>query len=242
MKEKWGLLKNRFEAFAMRERLLIIGAAIALVYLLWEMLMFYPMNKEMQVLVARERVAKQVIQATEAEITVLKNITGKDPNLELRREIADLRSKLESLDLQLDTLAVGLVPAHTLPKIMHGILSKTGKLKIEQLTTLPPETLNLAADVKMQEVQPAAPAPAAQVAAPNPAGTVQQGASIYRHSVILDLAGDFTSVVQYLRELESGDWRFYWESLRYQVTDYPQAKIRLRVFTLSSQRGVLDGV
>lgn len=229
MKEKWVLLKSRFECLAMRERLLIVGAVLALVYLLWEMLLVYPMTKEMQLLVARERVAKQQIQVTEAEITVLKNIISKDPNIVLRQEIADLQAKLESVDQQLDTLAVGLVPAHELPKIMHGILSKTGKLKIEQLITLPPEMLSLSGNVKKVEATSASVEP------------VQKGASIYRHSVVLNLSGDFASVVQYLRELESGDWRFYWESLRYQVTEYPQAKVRLRVFTLSSQRGVLDG-
>jgi MSHA biogenesis protein MshJ len=240
MKEKWGQLKNRFEAFAMRERLLLVGAALALVYLLWEMLLFHPMAKEKQILVARERVAQQAIQMSEAEITVLKNIVSKDPNVALRQEIADLRARLNSLDQQLDTLAVGLVPAHTLPKVMHSILSKTGKLHIEQLITLPPETLNLSADVKKAEI-PTAAVNSSPMPQPN-AAPVEQGASVYRHSVVLNLSGDFAGIVQYLRELESSDWRFYWESLRYQVTEYPQAKIRLRVFTLSSQRGVLDGV
>jgi hypothetical protein len=241
MKEKWGQLKNRFEAFAMRERLLLVGAAVALVYLLWEMLLFHPLTKEKQVLVARERVAQQAIQMTEAEITVLRNLVNKDPNVELRQEIADLRARLNSLDQQLDTLAVGLVPAHTLPKVMHGILSKTGKLQIEQLITLPPEILNLAAGVNKVEVQPAETKPSTAAVQPENTESVEQGASVYRHSVVLSLSGDFASVVQYLRELEHSDWRFYWESLRYQVSDYPQAKIRLRVFTLSSQRGVLDG-
>lgn len=239
MKEKWGLLKNRFEAFAMRERLLLVGAVVVLVYLLWEMLLFHPMAKEKEVLVARERVAQQAIQVTEAEITVLKNILNKDPNVELRQEIADLRARLSSLDQQLDTLAVGLVPAHTLPKIMHSILSKTGKLRIEQLITLPPETLKLSGDVKTAEAPAANASPA--VAPQESTEPVEQGASVYRHSVVLSLTGDFAGIVQYLRELERSDWRFYWESLRYQVTDYPQAKLRLRVFTLSSQRGVLDG-
>lgn len=240
MKEKWGQLKNRFEAFAVRERLLLVGAAVALVYLLWEMLLFHPMAKEKQVLAARERVAQQAIQMTEAEITVLKNIASKDPNVALRQEIADLRARLNSLDQQLDTLAVGLVSAHTLPKVMHSILSKIGKLHIEQLITLPPETLNLSADVKKAEIQTAAVS-SSPVPQPN-AEPMEPGASVYRHSVVLNLSGDFAGIVQYLRELESSDWRFYWESLRYQVTEYPQAKIRLRVFTLSSQRGVLDGV
>jgi MSHA biogenesis protein MshJ len=235
MKEKWAQLKSRFEAFAMRERLLLASAAVAVLYLFWELLMFSPMNKEMEELVGRERAARQMIQAAEAEITVLNTIKGKDPNAELRREIADLNSKLDNLDQQLDTLAVGLVPAYTLPKIMHSMLSKTGKLTLEQLITLPPERLSLSGDVKKLQARAAA---AAQPATDEP---IQRGVSVYKHSVVLNLSGDFAAVVQYLRELEGSDWRFYWESLRYQVTDYPRANVRLRVFTLSSQRGVLDG-
>lgn len=234
MKEKWSLLKSRFESFEMRERLLIVGAVVALVYLLWDFLLLQPMGKEMQIIVARERVARQAIQTTEAEITVLQNIATKDPNIALHGEIEELRSKIASLDEQLDTLAVGLVPAQQLPKVMHNVLSKSGKLTIERLATLPPQEMALSAGVKTET-----PAAEAQT---DPVEPVQQDVKIYKHSVVLNLTGDFAAVVQYLRELERSDWRFYWESLSYKVTSYPNAKIRIRVFTLSSQRGVLDGV
>lgn len=237
MKEKWSLLKSRFESFEMRERLLIVGAVVALVYLLWDFLLLQPMGKEMQIIVARERVARQAIQTTEAEITVLQNIATKDPNVALRGEIEELRSKIASLDEQLDTLAVGLVPAQQLPKVMHNVLSKSGKLTIERLATLPPQEMALSAGVKAEPQ--AAEATAEPVEQVEP---VQQEVKIYKHSVVLNLTGDFAAVVQYLRELERSDWRFYWESLSYKVTSYPNAKIRIRVFTLSSQRGVLDGV
>lgn len=233
MKEKWVLLKSRFEAFEMRERLLIVGAVAALVYLLWDFLLLQPMGKEMQIIDARERVARQAIQTTEAEITVLQSIAKKDPNVALRREIDELRGKLASLDEQLDTLAVGLVPAQQLPKIMHNVLSKTGKLTIERLATLPPQELALSAG----GVEPPVADANTEAAPPS-----QEDVKIYKHSVVLNVTGDFTGVVQYLRELERSDWRFYWESLNYKVTRYPHAQISIRVFTLSSQRGVLDGV
>lgn len=232
MKEKWSSLKNRFESFEMRERLLIVGAAAALLYLLWDFLLLQPINKDMQMITARERVARQAIQSTGAEVTVLQGIAKKDPNIALRREIDELRGKLASLDQQLDTLAVGLVPAQQLPKIMHEVLSKTGRLTIERLATLPPQELALSSTVKTET-------PAAEATAE---ATPQREVKIYKHSVVLNVAGDFAGVVQYLRELENSDWRFYWESLSYKVTGYPNAKIRIRVFTLSSQRGVLDGV
>lgn len=234
MKDKWNLLKGRFEAFEMRERLLIVGAAMAVVYLLWDFILLQPMGKEMQIITARERVARQAIQTTEAEVTVLDTIAKKDPNIALRSEISELRSKLASLDEQLDTMAVGLVPAQQLPKILHEVLSRTGKLKIEKLATLPPQEVALTAAAPVE-----LPAGKEAAGAGEPA---QNDVKIYKHATVLNVTGDFAGVVQYLRELERSDWRFYWESLNYQVTDYPNAKVRIRVFTLSSQRGVLDGV
>lgn len=224
----------------MRERLLIVGVIVAVVYLLWDFVFFQSMAKEMQVLVARERVAKQAVQTTQAEITVLQSIAKKDPNIALRQEVNELRNKLSTLDQQLDTLAVGLVPAQQLPKIMHSVLRATGKLKLENLATLPPEELSLSADLKKADTS----ADAAKDQPNQPTGadeSLQRDARIFKHSVVLNLSGDFTGAVQYLRTLEQSEWRFYWESLKYQVTNYPEAKIQLRVFTLSSQRGVLDG-
>lgn len=234
MKEKWILLKGRFESFEMRERLLIVGAAVAVIYLLWDFVLLQPMGKEMQIIEARERVARQAIQTTEAEVTVLQSIAKKDPNLGLRQEIEELRNKLTHLDTQLETLAVGLVPAEQLPKVMHGVLSKSGKLKVERLTTLPPQEVALSTASRTAE-------PTGPGAETHTETATQKDVKIYRHSVVLDLSGDFSGVVNYLRELERSDWRFYWESLRYEVTSYPSAKVRMRVFTLSSQRGVLDG-
>ena len=239
MNDKWLELKNRFEAFELRERCLMVGAAAAVIYLLWDFILLQPIAKETKILLARERVAEQAIQTGEAEITVLTAVAKKDPNNELRRNLLELQDKLKQLDARLDTLATGLVAADKLPQVMHDVLRQTGKLKIASMTTLPPQEVVLSKDS-----EPTAAAATASAAAPTTetaAEPAMQSVKIYKHGVALNLVGDFSSAVQYLQTLEQGAWRFYWESLDYQVSQYPQAKIQLKVFTLSSQRGVLDG-
>lgn len=229
MKQKWMLLKNRFETLAARERLLVVGAIVAAVYLLWDLLLLQPIAKQKELFVARERVAQAALTASQAEVQVLSGLVRVDPNMELRREIQDLQNKLAQLDRELDKAEIGLVPAEALPKVMHGVLSKIGKLKIVNMVTLPPEQLSLSSNLQNA------------VAEQGPAEE-EAGVKIFKHSVVLNLAGDFPSVVEYLKTLEQSDWRFYWDSLRYEVKNYPNADVRLRVFTLSTQRGVLDGV
>lgn len=235
MKEKWLQLKARFESFAVRERLLMVGAIAAVVYLLWDFVVLQPMNGELKILAARERVAKQALQTGEAEIAVLTAIAKKDPNLELTRNLQELQEKLRLLDSQLDTLSAGLVAAEKLPQVLHyvlresGAVRETGGLTIVSMATRPPEEVLLS---KEKEVAPTAEA--------DPAAPALETVKIYKHGVHLKMTGDFASAVRYLQALERGEWRFYWESLKYQVSRYPQAEIQLKVFTLSSQRGIFD--
>lgn len=240
MKAQWQRLKNRFEAFEIRERLLITAVLLAFVYLTWDIMILSGFRSHDQLLVARERVATQGIQALKAEQTVLTQVTLRDPNIEIQREIDELKEKLVQLDQELSHLAVGLIPARELPQVMHGILSQTGKLKLEKMTTLPPQEITLSGRHKNALVE-AEKSPGKRAAAQ--AGADQSSAiGIYKQTVVMDVVGDFTSIVEYLKALESSQWRFYWEALDYQVMQHPKAKVQIRVFTLSSERGLLDGV
>jgi MSHA biogenesis protein MshJ len=235
MKEKWLQLKNRFESLAVRERCLLVGAVAAVIYLVADFALLHPLRGQKQILEARQRIAKQELQTSEAELTVLSSVTKKDPNLELQRNLQELQKKLRQLDSRLDTLSTGLVAAEKLPQVLHYVLRESGLaggggLTIASMATLPPEEMLLSKET-------AEPAAAAVQTSPE-----LDAVKIYKHAVSLKLEGDFVSTVRYLQALEQGQWRFYWDSLKYQVTLYPRAQMQLKVFTLSSQRGVFDAL
>ena len=48
--------------------------------------------------------------------------------------------------------------------------------------------------------------------------------------------GDFFNTLNYLQALEKTSWPIFWDQLTYTVTEYPKAKIVLRVHTLSEQK------
>jgi len=242
MKEKWQQLKTRFESFAVRERCLMVGAIAAVIYLLWDFVLLQPMAEKMEILTARERVVKQALQTGEAELAVLSAIAQKDPDIELKRNLQELQEKLRQLDGQLDTLSAGLVAAQKLPQVLHYVLHESsavrdaGGLSIVSMATRPPEEIVLSKEKEVASTPQVQTETEAAAAAPAVLETVK----IYKHGVNLKLTGDFVSAVRYLQALEQGEWRFYWESLKYQVSRYPQAEIQLTVFTLSSQRGIFD--
>ena len=62
---------------------------------------------------------------------------------------------------------------------------------------------------------------------------------VYEHVVEMRASGSYFQIIQFLTALEALSWRFYWQRLDYKVTEYPNAEIILRVYTLSSEEGLL---
>ncbi|MFV2057309.1 MAG: hypothetical protein ACC707_12630, partial [Thiohalomonadales bacterium] len=56
---------------------------------------------------------------------------------------------------------------------------------------------------------------------------------VYKHGILLDMVGDYSSTLRYLKKLENLPWKFYWDAVRYEVTNYPKARIRILVNTIS---------
>lgn len=230
MKEKWALVRDRFEAFEVRERLLLVGALVAVVYLAWDFILLQPISEAKKIAVAQERIAQQSIQALEAELVVLDSVSKRDPDVRLRQELAQLQEKLNALDVQLASLAVGLIKVEDLPVMLHQMLAQTQSLQLLSLTTLPVELIELRAEEETT---------ATEGGATDDNGSAQM-AQLFKHGVQVKLEGNYSAVYEFLKTLEDSDWQFYWESVNYDVKEYPKALMTLRVFTLASDKGVFD--
>jgi MSHA biogenesis protein MshJ len=49
--------------------------------------------------------------------------------------------------------------------------------------------------------------------------------------------GNYLETIKYLRSLEQLDGNFFWESLEFNLTTYPDGQISLDIYTLSTERG-----
>lgn len=63
-----------------------------------------------------------------------------------------------------------------------------------------------------------------------------EDAGLYRHSMSVELSGEYFEIVDYLKALEASGWAFNWRSLDYDVVRFPKARVRLEIETLSSER------
>ena len=64
-------------------------------------------------------------------------------------------------------------------------------------------------------------------------GVGEMQARLHSHGFALEFSGGYLATLNYLQALERLPWRFFWDSVSYEVEDYPRSLVRLRLHTLS---------
>ena len=211
-------LMDRFEHLSLRERVLVLGALLAVLLLVWDGIFMSPLERE------RKQHA-QMVEALRAEVTGLEKSVeaiaaqaSADPNREVRAQIEQLRKNLPDLDAQLAGATSGLIEPKEMGRVLEQLLGRTSKLQLRALRTLPPEAVI---------------APLVGDEAALKAGSAQ----IYKHGLELELSGSYLDVLRFLQSLESLQWRFFWDRVEFAVEEYPRGRVKLTLYTLSLHEG-----
>lgn len=213
--------QQKIDSRVLRERVLIFLTLLTLVFLLWSLIIQNGLDKSADALEAQTKTLSDQRKTLEAQVASIAAITSVDPDVPQKNAIAQITAELAQLDAQLANLSQGLVSADQLPQILQDVLLKTRDLTLVQLQTLPAQELQL----KVLDQKAPGEAPDA-------------GAGVFKHAVSLRVSGEYFQVIKFLQSLEQLPWRFYWEQLDYQVSEYPRANIELRVYTLSAEEGL----
>ncbi|MGM8227704.1 MSHA biogenesis protein MshJ [Cellvibrio sp. ARAG 10.3] len=213
-------LQQKIDSRVLRERVLLFLTALALVFLLWSLMFQNAIDARQSELSNQLNNVRTQRQALDAQIATVSLAVANNPNTEKQNTIATLKAERAQLDADLANLSQGLVSAAELPQILQDVLLQTGELKLVQMQTLPVQELQL---VRVASID----------------GSESKGAGVFKHEVVLKVSGNYFQVLTFLTSLETTRWRFYWEQLDYAVTEYPNADVELRVYTLSAEKGLL---
>lgn len=223
MRSRISSLKTRYEMLQTRERLLVVGALLTLIFLLWTILVSNAQTENRARLEAELYALQQQRTALASEYNVLAELSTRDPLAHLEREALSLRDSIAATEEKLESLAVGLISPRRLPLVMREVLRAQDGIQLITLRTLPSQEVVLAT--------------AAPEDGPSPeAATPEEALKLYRHGVQMVLQSRFHAVQHYLKVLEASEWQFYWSDIDYRVTSYPMAEVHLDVYTLSASR------
>lgn len=204
---------TRFDAMSLRERLLIGGAALAVVWMAWDWTLGRGLADKVADL---DRQIASIAQRTRAEVQVqaqLEKRSKENPNTSLIAEKSALSSEVDALNARLEALLGGFVDPERMPVVLEDVVQRFDGVSLTRVTSLPVEPVRVSED--------------------------DDAPSLFRHTLRVELEGTYFEVLAYLAELESAPWRFAWRTLDYSVSEYPRATVLVEIETLSRDRNWL---
>ncbi|MFI3157123.1 MAG: hypothetical protein QX199_13300 [Methylococcaceae bacterium] len=199
-------LQEKFEALTKREKIIVVIAVVAGIGVGWDNFFYQPMQKKQQALQLELSNLKQRITDQQLTAIHLENSSHIDPNLNNRLKLAELKAEHNRLQ-ELLMHDKSLVPPQLMAVALSDILNRNKQLTLIKLNTLPVATLQ---ESKQPQQNP-----------------------IYKHGLAITFSGTYLDTLNYLKALEALHWHFIWESIDYQVKDYPIAETTIKAYTLS---------
>jgi MSHA biogenesis protein MshJ len=215
-------LIERVDALTLRERVIIFGAGVALVYIAWQTLVMDP-------LAGRARGAEQRLAQLRAQMTAIDELgtaASQDPTVRAALRNDALAQRRAALDGELSAVAKGYVAPERMNELLRALLAEQHGLKLVSLANLPVESLS----------QPLSQPGGVKADAP----LADDDRGPFLHPVEMVVEGDYASVVAYLRAVESLPWRIQWRKLELTAGDYPVNRVRLVIGALSLSRDWLS--
>jgi MSHA biogenesis protein MshJ len=203
---------DRIDALELRERVLLLAAIVAVLFLSVDSAGFQPTLKAQQVTEERVSELEMKLGALRQQAMLLSYKTDEDTLAARYRRRDTLAAELAALDARLvDQLGALVEPAQA-AELLEQVLTRHRGLRITSLR---------ASAEPLDEV----------------AGNADQAGKLGRYQLDLVLEGGYLDLMRYLETLESMPWKFFWQTVDFQVNEYPRAVSRLQLYTLGAQDG-----
>jgi len=232
MKQQWQQFTLKFDAFSVRERIMVFGASAALLIFMVVYLFVDPQLTRRKALADTIAQRQQAVAAIDAEIAQRMAAHAGDPNQQDRIRLERIRQEVQQMRHALQSTQNGLVAPERIVPMLQQLLKQQANLRLVTLATLPSSAMGQGGHAATKAAAFAsAAAPAGQP--PADAESAKAPAVLYRHGVEIVLRGNYLDMVNYMDAVEAMPAHVFWGKVNMQVEQYPNATLSLTLYTLS---------
>jgi MSHA biogenesis protein MshJ len=218
MKARVEKIRQSVDRLSLRERLFLFAAALFVVGGLWEAVLAAP-------LAAREQIANDKVTALEgrlrqldASLTTTTNGLSEGVPEQLER-LRALRARVAATDEEMRIFTTDLVDPAEMRTVLEELLRRQAGLKLVS-------AVNRAAEPVLADEERAP----GEALPENPSSDAPR---LYRHSLVLELEGNYLDCLRYVESVERLPWHIYWSRLELETDEYPTNRILIELTTLS---------
>ena len=221
---------TKFQALTERERLMAVLGLLTALFFLADAALFGPQGKQHKAL-------QQQIEQQQTELTaftkMLSEVSSKqqvDPLAQERAERDDLRLRV----LQAQSVIGQSTTDVQINEVIRTMIGATPGLTLVSLKTLPAELFFKS--VAAAPANPANPAPSkTQADAAAGPQAVEPVLTLFKHGIEVTVKGNYPVLVAYMQGLQRNPNPVFWANVSLDVTTYPEATLKMTVYTLSER-------
>lgn len=215
----WKQFMKAINARKQEERVVLLLAIVAVLVYGGVVFVIEPLQLQQAEMARRISVTGAQILDEDNRKAEIRATYSVDPDSFARTRQQELREAVAEADLELDRLYGQLIDPREMSLMLTRILQRETTLELISLNNKPSELLLSSAIGEESEAGRAS------------------SVELYRHGLQLVFEGTYLDTIRYLQSLERLESNFFWETLEYSVQVYPDARITLDIYTLSTQRG-----
>ena len=210
MKVTWQTLSDKTAALQMREKVIVFGGGLALIFWLGAFYGIAPLIEDINK--ANSTITAQAIQieSTQSQIGLYEGALDKDPNTAVNESIKNTQVSIDDLDRTLAQLTANFISPHKMRDVLNELLKSDNNIKVTEFTAVQAEKVNIDGVPTNTDI------------------------TIYQHGIKLTIKGSYFDLQKYMKRIEGLPWRFYWKKFAYTVEAYPTAKLEIEITTIST--------
>lgn len=219
-------LEEKIDTLTVRERGMILLAVLAVIYFAWDMLFMRPLDVQQNRVTAQLETKRAELGGMNIQLREMIAARQIDPDAENRARLEQLRRDVAELNEEIRATTRQLIDPARMTEVLRSVIHQIGGLTLNQLEGLGVSPL-LAAE--------AGPRRTARGTEPATVESSNNGdlTGAYRHGMRIRFRGDYLSTLAYLRKLESLEWDFFWDSIVFEIGEYPDGETTITIHTLS---------
>tara|TARA_R110002072_G_scaffold136124_2_gene278058 strand:- start:13326 stop:14015 length:690 start_codon:yes stop_codon:yes gene_type:complete len=223
LRSGWRNATQSFDDRKPAEKVLLAGLGLGVLFWAYLIFVYEPFSMQLQE-AERQLLTAQARLTTMQQREQIAITTGnEDPNQAVRLRIERAVADQAQLQRRIEDLAGNLVTPQSMTRLLTSMLEERSGLQLVRVENqmplpmrndgTPVEAVDLEADLQADHQQ------------------------VYKHTLRVELEGDYLSLITYLRRVESFSESFFWDEIHFQQTEWPNAKITLQLHTLSAEEG-----
>lgn len=213
MNINWRELKQKVNALSLRERKLTAAvSAMVLSTVIGNLILSPLFNLILDTKKQNHHYEVQIHSASNS-IDAVKLRAKEDINKPYINRRSELLKSVQAQENEINDLTAALIKPERMNEVLKGLLSKN-KMEVMALENKPAKSIKLNEDESDQQ-------------------------ALYEHEISIALDGDYLSALTFIGDIENQEWQVYWDTLTFQILEYPVGRLQMSVHTISTSDKVL---